>query len=104
MAGHPHRPGAGVVDVNPLEAGNQPRLDGLHQHGGAGPQQADGQFRPCQQPIGQGDHLIGGGDQRDQPAHTRDHVKTRSPRLGDMLQRDQPGIEHRRDADHPLAP
>jgi hypothetical protein len=85
---HAHRPGIGVVDIDPFKSGGHPRLCRQRQHARRFAQlrQRDRGLR--QQAIGQHDHFVICGDQGQQRVRRGDHMKAGTACLARLLQRD----------------
>ena len=98
-----HQPGAGMIEVDPLETCRQSALDWLHQHGVRPFQQVCGLFDRNQQPVGNDYDFVGGRDESRKAMRTADKMKSCSGALAVCLQLHQIRRHFRSDTDEPLA-
>jgi hypothetical protein len=99
---HAQGPGGGMVEVEPLETGGQPALDGLGQHTGAILDQRQHQLGPDQQPLGKGDDIVGHRDQPQHAAHAGHGMESGARILGRLTQHGHLGLMRGGDADDAL--
>ena len=102
-SGNTHQPGGGVIQVDPLEAGSNPGLDGLDDDRMRTFEQAPGGVERGEQAIADKHDLVIDGHQPRQGARTGNAMEARTGTFAVMLKLHQFGRHIAGDANDPLA-